>query len=407
MDALLLRRCKFKASGKSRASVDLGCGCQWRCGAHSTSAALRRPPAARRQPARAELAQLVQPHGAAMLLHLLLLLMLHLAAGQPPPAPSEHTACDTCTDPAVQKAGWWHNVGLNCPSGGDEGECDICTAKNGNSPEVAAACTKTETEQDCCQMCTMWNAGRLPGGLTPGNTRQCTAWYFRREGSGGWCGLKDCAGPGACGPAASGDNMVSGPACGTKAVGWTFVSALLGVMALYIGGGMLYSWKVTGQRLRFPESLPQYAMWLNIAGLVTDGVAFTSSGGRHRGGTAPRRSGDRARQVDGGLKSRLVEEGGLDVDGAAAAGGGGGGSPKKEKHKSKKRKQDDAGSSRGSSRGSSKDSGTARGSGAVAAGTPADAERALEHGDAGATGQDRGGKQSASAGGGRWVHVPT
>lgn len=312
-----------------------------------------------------------------------------LATAQPAP-PSEITACDTCTDPAVQKTGWWHGVGLNCPTGGDGGECDICTAKFGNSPAVISACSTAQTEEDCCKLCTMWNAGLLPGGLAPGNTKPCTVWYFRKEAAGGWCGLKDCAGPGACGPAASGENMVSGPACGTKAVGWTFVSLMLGAAFVYVGGGFLYAWKVSGQTLSFPQSHPQYAMWRNIEGLVMDGIAFASSGGQRRRRSGPSRSAESRRELDGSGASSGTSESLLPE------------APQTETKK--KRKKDKKGGAGAGGSGTKLDSGGR----AMAGSNPSTAaahtsQTAKQQQSEDAMGQ----RATPSAGGGRWVHVPT
>ena len=314
-----------------------------------------------------------------------------LAAAQvPAPPSSEITACDTCTDPVVQKTGWWHGVGLNCPTGGDAGECDICTAKFGNSPAVVSACSTAQTEEDCCKLCTMWNAGLLPGGLAPGNTKPCTVWYFRKEGAGGWCGLKDCAGPGACGPAASGENMVSGPACGTKAVGWTFVSLMLGAAFVYMCGGFLYAWKVSGQPLSFPQSHPHYAMWRNIGGLVMDGIAFSSTGGQ-RGPSGSSRSTKSRRELDGSRASSEKSETLLPE------------APKTETKKKRKKEDQKRGAGAGGS-GTTPDSLSRAMTGSNPSTTAAHASQTAKQQQSGdAIGQ----RATPSGGGGRWVHVPT
>lgn len=320
------------------------------------------------------------------------MLLLNLAvsllgtAQTPPGAPSSasrNTACDTCTDPAVQKTGWWHGVGLNCPSGGDEGLCDICTAKNGNSPEVVSACTTAQTEEDCCQLCTMWNAGRLPGGLKPGNTKTCSVWYFRKEGTGGWCGLKDCAGPGACGPAASGENMVSGPACGTKAIGWTVVSILLCAAFVYVGGGVMYAWKVTGSPF-VPQSHPQYAMWHNIGGLVMDGVAFSFSRGQRRR-SASSQSGNKRRDGSGASEALVVAR-----------------DPQKDAKKKRKK-----GRKGGAGEAGSGDSDDASGIAATGSIPSATTDHHAPQTARQQSGDEVGPRATASGGGGRWVHVPT
>lgn len=322
--------------------------------------------------------------------------VLEVVNAQPPaPASTEDiTSCDTCSDPNVQKTGWWHGVGLNCPTGGDAGDCDICTAKHGNSPQVVAACATAQTDQDCCQLCTMWNAGRLPGGLAPGNSKPCTSWYFRKEGNGGWCGLKDCAGPGACGPAANGDNMVSGPACGTRAIGWRFVSVLLGAAFLYVGGGVVYSWKVTGQPLRFPESLPQYPMWRNIGGLVMDGVAFACSSGRRRPGGSSR-----------SVKSSLAgsDEGPIKGQNDRLLSG-----DKQNKSKNSRRKKNTKGDDRidGCTRNSRKSAGAEAIDKSASVGANPDLPQTANVAGAEGARDTRAIRHSSSGGSGRWVHVP-
>lgn len=218
-----------------------------------------------------------------------LLLVYPGVVAQPPTGSDDRTACDTCTDPLIQKTGWWHGVGLNCPTGGDAGDCDICTPRFGNSPEVVKACQTAATEAACCQICTMWNDRRLPGGLLPGNDRLCASWYWRKAADGapgGWCGLKDCAGPGQCGESATSPDFISGPACGTKAVGWAFASAILGALAVYVTGGTLYGWQVEGKWPHW-DAHPHHPRWISVGGLVLDGVAFAASGGERRPATKP------------------------------------------------------------------------------------------------------------------------
>ena len=308
----------------------------------------------------------------------LLLALLPSVAGQQPPASDAVTKCDTCTDPNVQKTGWWHGVGLNCPTGGDQGDCDICAPQHGNSPEVVSACQTAATEAACCQICTMWNDRRLPGGLAPGNDRLCASWYWRKEGAKGWCGLKDCAGPGQCGPAATSADYVSGPACGTKAFGWAFVSVTLGALAVYVGGGTLYGWQVVGKPPHW-ESHPHHMNWVSVGGLVVDGLAFTASGGkRRRAANRPSSSGEGAP-----AKERLVAE--EEPESRQ--------SPKKKEEKTKEKRPENK----------TKEKKRVK----RAKETPADSGSERADPWQGVAAAEAAAASTASGGGGRWVHVPT
>ena len=130
----------------------------------------------------------------------LLLLLLLLLLLPPSLATSSEAPCSSCVDPAMQ-VNWWENTGLNCPSGGDAGLCDICAGK-GNTPEATKACQAASSAEECCAMCMQWNAGHLPGGHKPGNALKCHSWFFRKDDK--WCGLKNCDGPGKCGPSGEG-----------------------------------------------------------------------------------------------------------------------------------------------------------------------------------------------------------
>ena len=307
-------------------------------------------------------------------MRLLSLLLPAAAVGQAPAADDATTSCNTCA--ASAQASWWHGVGLNCPAGPD-GNCDVCEAVNGNSAEVVAACSKASSPEECCTLCTQWNEGLLPGGLKPGNDRPCRVWYFRKEGSGGWCGLKDCAGPGHCGAAANGAEMVAGPACGTRGWGWGFVAAVLGAASLYAGAGVLLSWRA-GEPLRFPGSLPHLSTWRNIAALVQDGTAFAASGGRRRS-----RPG---RGAASGLE-RPLRAGGEE-------------SPRKERRTKPPREKEKKSKHRRSA--GDEGGGPAEGTSSTAAAAGAEADRG---GGGGGGGEPGGQRSAASGGGGRWVHV--
>ena len=305
-----------------------------------------------------------------------LAMVLPTAVGQAPAADDATTSCNTCA--ASAQASWWHGVGLNCPAG-PNGNCDVCEAVNGNAAEVVAACSKASSPEECCTLCTQWNEGLLPGGIKPGNDRPCRVWYFRKEGSGGWCGLKDCAGPGHCGAAANGAEMVAGPACGTRGWGWGFVAAVLGAASLYAGAGVLLSWRA-GEPLRFPGSLPHLSIWLNIAALVQDGTAFAASGGRRR--SSPGRGAasglERPLRAGGEEKSPRKERRGK---------------PPREKEKKSKRRRSGGDEGRGLAEGTSTSSAAAAAAGGA------------EAGRGGGGGEPGGQRSAASGGGGRWVHV--
>ena len=69
-------------------------------------------------------------------------------------------------------------------------------------------------------------------------------------------------------------------------VGWKFVFALALCAAVYIGGGLAHSKKVTGR-----AELPHRQSWTQLWGLVQDGVAYTRAGSAHQVGKAPAASG--------------------------------------------------------------------------------------------------------------------
>ena len=54
--------------------------------------------------------------------------------------------------------------------------------------------------------------------------------------------------------------------------GWTVVALLLGGVGMYVGGGAAYRRKTL--RATGKEMIPHLAFWLDVEGLVQDGVAF-------------------------------------------------------------------------------------------------------------------------------------
>jgi hypothetical protein len=302
---------------------------------------------------------------------LLLGLCCHCATAkaQTPPA-AGYTACDSCRKPSM-KQNWWKDTGLNCPVGGDAGLCDICVGK-GNSAAVTKACQTAATPEECCELCMMWNDGYLPGGLRPGNSMRCTSWYFRTEGNGGWCGLKDCEGPGKCGPAAPGPGMISGTACSQGGEwGWPAVVLVVGAGSSYLVLGLLYSSTVQGVAplaLRL-HSHPHFERWVGVKALVVDGWLFSS------GMLLRRRRPPRAR-----LEPLLQPQGG----GGAAMATGSATKSKKEK-KAKGHKQKKGGSS---------------------SPQPVSPPNATASSGSPSTMSSSSSKHTAAGSGGRWVHLP-
>lgn len=183
-------------------------------------------------------------------------------------------ACDSCQNPAM-KAQWWENTGLNCPTGGDAGLCDICVDK-GNTPEATKACQTADSPEECCSLCMQWNSGHLPGGFKPGNDFKCHTWFFRKHDK--WCGLKNCDGPGHCGDVVKGDDFVSGVACGDSDTwGWLFLKLIAGVASMYLVGGTLHATKVRGKAFRYPDAVPHLEGWRALLSLCKDGCQFCAS----------------------------------------------------------------------------------------------------------------------------------
>eukprot|EP01047_Picozoa_sp_COSAG01_P047489 COSAG01_NODE_4540_length_4935_cov_7.083333_3_plen_327_part_00 len=245
---------------------------------------------------------LIRPrgHGAASSTRMGLLLLLtvstvlshHRAAVVAAADPSVPAAasCNSCTSPAMQQE-WWAKTGLNCP-GEQGGACDICTLP-GNTAEATKACVTADSAEDCCTRCMQWNAGFLPGGHKPGNAQKCHSWFFSISNK--WCGLKNCDGPGKCGDAASGDNFVSGPACVSSADkwGWPVVQLLFSAAAIYTVGGVVYMTRVRGKPLRFPDAIPHLEHWTALVGLCRDGTGLVAHtlGVRHGKVGTTRQSG--------------------------------------------------------------------------------------------------------------------
>jgi hypothetical protein len=205
--------------------------------------------------------------------------------------------CDSCTDPHAQQH-WWTGIGLNCPTGGDAGDCDICASK-GNTAEATAACTQADSAEECCALCMQWNSGRLPGGHKPGNSMKCHSWFYRKNDK--WCGLKNCDCPGKCGSAALDDNFVSGTACvstGSK-WGWPILQLFASITALYAIGGVLYMTRVKGKAFRIPDAIPHLDQWVALGGLCQDGIDLVAHSLGLRKGAARQRGGHGAPLLNG------------------------------------------------------------------------------------------------------------
>ena len=198
--------------------------------------------------------------------------------------------CSECSSPESQ-ALWWRKTGLNCPPG-PQGHCDICV-----TTAQQHLCDAAKTEAACCEVCTKWNSGALPG---ESSGKHCDVWYW----NGAQCLLKEGGGetkePYA--PVA-GDSMVSGPGCRTESAwGWTTVIVLAVAATLYVGGGVGWSVQTQGAAPGL-SAHPHLALWRQGAGLVVDGAIFARASAQARlqgqpppatGGTKPAAAGSAA-----------------------------------------------------------------------------------------------------------------
>ena len=176
-----------------------------------------------------------------------------------------------------------------------------------------------------------------------------------------------------CGPRTYSVSVTMAGECFAWTGGAEFVAIVIGVAALYLGVGMGLRRRQGAQS--WQEALPHQRQWLQLLGLVQDGVVFARSRARGQRGAAAagleaplRSAGDR--QERGGRSSREQRpvKGGEDSRG------------KEKKSKGKKRAKEKRGSSPSSA--------------APPASAPAPAAAAAP-----ASG-------TAAGDGGRWVHIP-
>ena len=167
-------------------------------------------------------------------------------------------------------------------------------------------------------------------------------------------------------------------ACGhfeASGAGVTFVAAFAVCSAIYLGGGAAHRYRQLGGKHRsVHELLPHRQMWGEVAGLVSDGISFVRGGKGGQAGYRPLASASAERgeaKKERGEKRRS--------------------SSKKEKKEKAERKEGKA-ESKSRSRG-----------GEAASPPAAPAAAAPAAGGGGDGGKSR---DTASAGGGRWVHVP-
>jgi hypothetical protein len=181
-----------------------------------------------------------------------------------------------------------------------------------------------------------------------------------------------------------------GPSSCASRLGGIFSAVVLVGGALYVGGGVVYGARAQGRggggggRRLMLSCHPHHGVWVQLAALVSDGIAFVR--GRLLGGGGG----------GGGSRQRLLESGGS----ARPSHGERGGKEKKERKADKKEDKNKSRrhrrSSSGSSSGPGKESmggraGSAEGLVAPVAAAPSSAPQQ--------------GINTPAGGGGRWVHV--
>ena len=240
------------------------------------------------------------------------------------------------------------------------------------------------TPEYCAQACWTWR----------GYTMSATA-----TGSECWCG--DSINPasvqeaeGKCTTACAGDGtkkcggywlvnigQLYPPGCASSDAGWMLVGVLLGGSSLYLVLGTFFNMQSRGKPAGL-QALPHLEYWQNLGGLVHDGVGFTRSNLQGRRG-----AGGARRSAYSGVKAEAAKSRESRESSEKAR--------KKEK-KEKDRKKDKSEKHDGKDhRDEAKPGIVAR---AASAGPVPDQSPA--------GGSDGGARQTASAGGGHWVHVP-
>ena len=217
--------------------------------------------------------------------------------------------CSECNSPESQ-ALWWRKTGLNCPPG-PQGHCDICV-----TTAQQHLCDAAKTEAACCEVCTKWNSGALPG---ESSGKHCDVWYW----NGAQCLLKEGGGetkepyeP------VAGDSMVSGPGCRTASGwGWTTVIVLAVAATLYVGGGVGWSVQTQGAAPGLAAH-PHLALWRQAAGLVVDGAIFARASAQARlQGQPPPATGGGKPAAGGGAGDGQGQGGKGETEGLLPAGG--------------------------------------------------------------------------------------
>ena len=155
----------------------------------------------------------------------------------------------------------------------------------------------------------------------------------------------------------------------------------------YVGGGVAFAVKAKGKPLAL-RSHAHWPAWLELHGLVRDGFEFA------RGGAGKRRG-----HGNGGGRRRTASGEGL-LAGSKSSESGHGSS----KANSPPSKSSNKGKSKSKSKSAVKD---AAGAGSSSPQPPASAHGSGAAGDSLPSAQGSPSRDTASGGGGRWVHVPT
>eukprot|EP01043_Picozoa_sp_COSAG02_P015489 COSAG02_NODE_662_length_18752_cov_10.146464_9_plen_389_part_00 len=315
------------------------------------------------------------------------------------------------------------------PAAGDDGKPELCPL--GCFEHYGwEGCTLDNSRPPGCEQCLYVNNERLTPNKNNPMLRQCEAlcdakgyqYYALEDGTACYCGRgtllaskqltdSECGAcpdlPGSMCGNIGGSKMAMyalSAACPRgRSLGLLFSTVVLGSAVLYLAVGIALRHRRTGAKGL--QVLPHREQWLQLHGLVMDGVQFTRA-------TAAGRSG---RGGGGGGYAKVGE---------AARGGGGAGvssssssSPPRRVERTKKGKRSKEKTSKTKSKGgttidsSSRSSDRAPADAAPAAGGSSSAAAAAGGAGAGGDGGGGGGEaaavgSTAAGSGGRWVHVP-
>jgi hypothetical protein len=328
------------------------------------------------------------------------------------------------------------------PAAGDDGKPELCPL--GCFEHYGwEGCTLDNSRPPGCEQCLYVNNERLTPNKNNPMLRQCEAlcdakgyqYYALEDGTACYCGRgtvlaskqladSECGAcpdlPGAMCGNLGGSKMAMyalAAACPRgRSLGLLFSAVVLGSAVLYLAVGIALRHRRTGAKGL--QALPHREQWLQLHGLVMDGVQFTRAtaagrSGRGGGGGGYAKVGEAAR--GGGSGSRPSNSGG---GGGGVGESGSSSSPPRRVDRTKKGKRSKENTSKSKSKGGStsssrRSSDRAPPDAAPAAGGSSSAAAAAGGAGAGGGGGGGGGEAAAAAvgstaagSGGRWVHVP-